>query len=221
MAFQTADISPGERFKVAHPLFVRVPFEAAIALPVWLLAGVVLGTVISVAAAGLFAAGERFFPSDPPSGRHVSSDSRRRQEIRAFLRAADERFVENHDLGGTTVAFYLAEQDVAITFDAQAYFHLDAADTFVVLCEHEMPGANLGRRLPFEVDAGTVVGDPVRKPVDAAFATLGVRRDADSETVQQAYREQVKEVHPDQSGDEEAFKQLREAYTTAKNHASE
>jgi len=196
-----------------------VSAEASIAVPVWLLAGVALGTLASVAAAGLFAVGERLFPpSERPGGPHVSGDGRRRTEIRAFLRAAGEQFAEEYELGNTAVAFYLPERDVAITFDAQAYFQLAATDTFVVLCEHEMPGANLGRRLPFEIDERTVVGTPTSDPVDAAFAALGVSRDADAETVRSAYREQVKEVHPDQGGDQEAFKQLREAYTTAKNH---
>ncbi|MEF8802468.1 MAG: J domain-containing protein [Halolamina sp.] len=194
--------------------------EAAISIPVWLLAGIALGTVASVAAASLFAVGERLFPpGDRPGGPHVSSDGRRRQEIRAFLRAAEERFLEDHHLDHATVAFYLPARDVAITFDPQAYFNLAASETFVVLCEHEMPGANLGRRLPFEIDEGTVIGSPTSHPVDAAFAALGVSRNADTETVQNAYREQVKEVHPDQGGTEEAFKELRDAYTTAKNHA--
>lgn len=199
-----------------------MPSEAAVSVPVWLLAGLALGTVASVAAASLFAVGERLFPpGDRPGGPHVSSDGRRRQEIRAFLRAADERFREDHELEHTTVAFYLPERDVAITFDAQAYFHLAATETFVVLCEHEMPGGNLGRRLPFEIDEGISIGSPTTHPVDAAFAALGVRRDADPETVQQAYREQVKEVHPDQGGSEEAFKALRDAYTTVKTHTEE
>lgn len=198
-----------------------MPFEASIALPVWLLAGLALGAAIAGLFAGVFAAGERLFPSPNQSttGPGISGDTRRRKEIRAFLRAAGERFAEDHQLGETTVEFYLPERDVAITFDAQAYFRLEATDTFVVLCEHEMPGANLGRRLPFEIEDGTVIGNPTTDPVDAAFAALGVSRSADTETVKSAYREQVKAVHPDQGGDEEAFKQLREAYTTAKNHA--
>ncbi len=198
-----------------------MPFEASLALPVWLLAGLALGAAVAGLFAGVFAVGERLFPSPDPStvGPGISGETRRRQEIRAFLRAVGERFVEEYDLGATTVEFYLPERDVAITFDAQAYFQLEATDTFVVLCEHEMPGANLGRRLPFEVDDGTVIGNPTTDPVDAAFAALGVSRNADAGTVKSAYREQVKEVHPDQGGDEEAFKELREAYTTAKNHA--
>ena len=195
-----------------------MPFEASIALPIWLLAGVALGMAVAGLFAGVFAIGERFFPSTQPTGPCVGGDSRRRREIRAFLRAADERYREEYTLDGTTVEFYLPERDVAITFDAQAYFRLEASGTFVVLCEHEMPGANLGRRLPFEVEAGTVIGNPTTDPIDAAFAALGVSRNADAEAVRSAYRDQVKEVHPDQGGDEEAFKELREAYTTAKNH---
>lgn len=196
-----------------------MPFEPSIALPVWLLAGVALGMAVAGLFAGVFAIGERVFPTRGASGPHVGGDSRRRREIRAFLRAADEQFVEEYELGSTIVAFYLPERDVAITFDAQAYFQLDATETFVVLCEHEMPGANLGRRLPFEVEENTVIGNPATDPVDAAFAALGVSRNAGLDAVKAAYREQVKEVHPDQGGDEDAFKELREAYTTAKNHA--
>ena len=210
-----------EELKSGRDQSGAVPFEASIALPVWLLAGLALGAAVAGLFAGVFAAGERLFPSREPStaGPGISGDSRRRREIRAFLRAADERFTEEYELGTTTVEFYLPERDVAITFDAQAYFHLEATDTFVVLCEHEMPGAALGRRLPFEIEEGTVIGNPATDPVDAAFAALGVSRSADADAVKSAYREQVKEVHPDQGGDEEAFKQLREAYTTAKNHA--
>lgn len=196
-----------------------MPFEASVALPIWLLAGVALGMAVVGLFAGVFAVGERFYPSTQPTGPSVAGDSRRRREIRAFLRAADERYREEYTLDGTTVEFYLPERDVAITFDAQAYFRLETSEAFVVLCEHEMPGANLGRRLPFEVETGTVIGNPTTDPIDAAFAALGVSRNADTETVRSAYREQVKEVHPDQGGDEEAFKELREAYTTAKDHA--
>ena len=46
-----------------------------------------------------------------------------------------------------------------------------------------------------------------------AYATLGLDRTADSETIRTAYREQAKRLHPDgESGDEAAFKKLNEAY---------
>lgn len=45
-----------------------------------------------------------------------------------------------------------------------------------------------------------------------AYATLGLDPDADDEAVRRAYREQVKEVHPDRGGDEERFKQVTAAY---------
>jgi curved DNA-binding protein CbpA len=37
--------------------------------------------------------------------------------------------------------------------------------------------------------------------------------------VKAAYREQVKDAHPDHGGDHEEFQRVREAYVTAKNHA--
>ena len=49
--------------------------------------------------------------------------------------------------------------------------------------------------------------------VAQARAVLGVEPDADAGTVRSAYRERVKEVHPDtDGGDEEEFKRVREAY---------
>jgi curved DNA-binding protein CbpA len=46
-----------------------------------------------------------------------------------------------------------------------------------------------------------------------AANVLGVAADAGAETVRSAYRERIKEVHPDtDDGDQEAFKQVRDAY---------
>jgi DnaJ-domain-containing protein 1 len=46
-----------------------------------------------------------------------------------------------------------------------------------------------------------------------AFRTLGLSVDADEDAVKRAYREKVKEVHPDtDGGDEEAFKKVNRAY---------
>jgi hypothetical protein len=58
---------------------------------------------------------------------------------------------------------------------------------------------------------GTVTG---QEPSEAqAYRTLGLEPGADDAAVKRAYREKVKEVHPDtDSGDEEAFKQLTRAY---------
>ncbi len=55
--------------------------------------------------------------------------------------------------------------------------------------------------------------------VGPAYAVLGLPPDADGETVRSAYRERVKEVHPDHGGDEEAFKRLQDAYATVREHA--
>lgn len=45
-----------------------------------------------------------------------------------------------------------------------------------------------------------------------AYEVLGVSPDADPATVRRAYRERVKEVHPDRGGDEVAFKRVTRAY---------
>ena len=55
---------------------------------------------------------------------------------------------------------------------------------------------------------------------DAAFDVLGLSHGADEAAVRRAYRRRVKEVHPDHGGDEEEFRRVREAYDTARRHAS-
>lgn len=47
-----------------------------------------------------------------------------------------------------------------------------------------------------------------------AYRRLGVEPGADEAAVKRAYREKVKEVHPDRGGDEETFKKVTEAYET-------
>lgn len=47
-----------------------------------------------------------------------------------------------------------------------------------------------------------------------AYRRLGLEPGADEAAVRSAYRQRVKEVHPDRGGDEETFKQVTEAYET-------
>lgn len=50
---------------------------------------------------------------------------------------------------------------------------------------------------------------------ETAYRTLGLSPGADEETVRQAYRDRVKEVHPDAAdGDEAEFKRVNRAYET-------
>lgn len=189
-------------------------------LPSWLLVGLVVGTAVSVAVAGVFVVGNRLFPAVPVDTRtRIDGTDRRRAEMREYLHAIGEPFAENHRIEGEEVAFYLLHRNVAITFDAQAYFRLESRGVGTVLCEEEMPGGHLGRRLPFEVpevDLAPAGGDPIAE----AYGRLGISRGASEAEVKAAYRSEVKAVHPDQGGDEESFKRLREAYVTAKDHAA-
>lgn len=195
-------------------------------VPTWILLGIALGAIASALAAVAFYLGNRFVApgvAAADADRANAGDERRRREIREYLTAIDERFREDHALGEVAVPFYLPEREVAITFDAHDYFRLEGEGVYTVLCEHEMPGRGLGRRLPFDViepDWGPSrpPQGTGRDPVAAAFAELDVDRDADADEVKRAYRERVKETHPDQGGDEESFKRVREAYATARNH---
>lgn len=195
-------------------------------VPGWLALGLAIAAGLTVLFAILFVAGERLYPTDHVSSRAGGdSEWKRRAEIREYLDAIGERYAEDHPVAGHTVAFFLPDRDVAITFDGVAYFRIEKTGIVAILVEHEMPGAHLGARLPFEtpdvnmdstVDISTETADGVR----AAFEELGLPPDADVDAVTAAYRERVKEVHPDHGGDEETFRRLREAYTAAKRAAS-
>ena len=191
-------------------------------LPGWLLQGVLLGIALSLGVAGLFYLLVRRFPGGGETdGRLPSGEARRREEIRHYLDTIGEQYAEEYPVHGQTVAFYLPERDVAITFDARTYYRLARADTVVVLVEHELPGLHLGARLPFEtpeIDLDAESNSEV-DPRDAAFAVLGLPAGADIEEVKRAYRVKVKEVHPDHGGNRDEFERVREAYTTAKEHA--
>lgn len=197
--------------------------EQLTALPSWLLLGIGLGVVASALVAAVFYFGERLFPAAEPSGRYrrVDGSLRRHAEIRSYLQAIGESFVENAAVAGQTTAFYLPERDVAITFDPRVFFSLESSPTYVVLCEDEMPAGQLGRRLPFEVEEPEPrsTSTQVDGSVAGAFDHLGVERGASQDEIRDAYRAQVKEVHPDRGGTEAEFKKLTDAYTTAKEYA--
>jgi hypothetical protein len=80
-------------------------------------------------------------------------------------------------------------------------------------------GASGRRRRQRQRDAGTggtrqQTAQPDDGPSTAeAYRTLGVERGADEATIKRAYREKVKDVHPDaEGGDEETFKRVNRAY---------
>ncbi|WP_435360570.1 J domain-containing protein [Haloarchaeobius sp. DFWS5] len=199
-------------------------FDWLATLPSWLLLGVSLGAVFAVFSASMFVVGEYFFPEATQRGvdPSLSGEARRREEIRWYLTEIGERFAEDHPVDGHPVAFYLPERDVAVTFDAHAFFRIQSTGTHAVLCEHEMHGHHLGKRLPFEVpEIEWKATDEDADIIAQAFHALGLTTSASTEEVRTAYRERVKQVHPDHGGTEERFREVREAYTTAKEHAAD
>jgi hypothetical protein len=214
---------------------VNVFHEVVATLPSWLVVGGLLGVAGSLLAVLAFLSADRLIPGEERSQRHHGSgESRRRVEFREHLDAIGESYVENHPVDGQPVAFYLPARDVAITFDPRAYYRIRPTGTVAILAEHEMPGSVLVDRLPFETpevsfdDGASGDGgqdwdngrdrDGDADPARAAFDELGVPATASVEEVRRAYRRRVKEVHPDQGGDEDEFKRVREAYTIARNH---
>ena len=212
--------------------------EVLFGLPRWFVLGLGFGLIVSLCAACLFYVGDRMFPSQQAGSTGWSGDARRVVEIRRYLDAIGEQYAENHPVDGQTVEFYLPKRDVAITFDARAYYIIERTPTYAVLVEHEMPGVHLGSRLPFdtpEVGFGTGADDRAGAgvgagrgtdvageidPVGGAFAVLGVPRTATEAQIRSAYRAKVKDVHPDHGGSQDEFRRVREAYTTARKHAS-
>lgn len=206
--------------------------DSLLALPRWVYLGLSAGAVVSFAVAVTFLLGPRLFrDGSVDAGPTRTSEDRRRREIARYLDAVGERFEEDADVAGRTVAFYLPDRDVAVTFDARTFYSLERTPTYPVLVEHEMPGVALGPRLPFEtpeVPPGGGVGgdrpaagsDGAVDPPEAAYAVLGLPRGAGEDDVRRAYRARVKEVHPDHGGDEAEFRRVREAYRTAKRHAT-
>lgn len=206
-----------------------MPASIIEAIPPAVLAGLVLGGIFSLVATAIFVVGNRLFPDGAGSyasgdQRAYSSERRRRGEIRQYLDDIGERYAEEYPLEetGDRVAFYLPERDVAVTFDAQQFFRMqNVADTYVILAEHEMPGVHLGDRLPFDVPElerePPLTGFQTR--LQWAYESLGVSTSADSDEVRAAYRERIKQVHPDHGGDEESFRQVQEAYATVREHA--
>ena len=203
-----------------EPGFVQVDPTG---LPEWLTLGILLGVLGSVVVAALFVAAFKLFPARrQPRQRRDGGEQRRRGELREYLRAIEEPFAENHFVEGQDVAFYLPKRDVAITFDARAYYRIERSPTVPVLVEHELPGVAVGQRLPFETPTVNLGPDPEppADPARQAFAELGLRQSATLAEVKSAYRDRVKQVHPDHGGDEAEFRRVREAYTLAKQHAS-
>jgi hypothetical protein len=204
--------------------------EVLFGLPRWVIVGLGFGLVASVCAACLFYIGDRLFPAGTSGTTGWSGDARRVVEIRQYLDAVGEQYAEGHLVEGQTVEFYLPKRDVAITFDARAYYIIERSGTYAVLVEHEMPGVHLGSRLPFEtpevdfgVEDGNGKGDGnggALDPVEGAFAVLGVPRTATEAQIRSAYRAKVKDVHPDHGGSQDEFRRVREAYTTARKHVT-
>ena len=193
-----------------------MPGNVLEAIPPAVLAGLVLGGVFSLVATGLFLFGERAFPtrSNPTQGTY-SSETRRRAEIRDYLNTIGERYVESPVIAGATVDFHLPERDVVVTFDPEAYFRLrNTTDLSVVLVEHEMPGTHLGGRLPFETPELTRKPRSRGERTQLAYETLGLPTTASREEIRKAYRERIKEVHPDLGGDEASFRRIQDAYAT-------
>lgn len=188
-----------------------------------LVAGLLLGGALSIAVGMAFVVGQRLFPDRrQETAARIGGEERRRTDVRAYLEGIGETYVEGHRVAGQSVAFYLPDRDVAITFDVRVYFRVRRTETVAILYEHEMPPHHLAARFPFDVPTWTPAETAESTPgasVRAAFAALDLPVGVDAERIEAAYRDRVKESHPDHGGDEAEFKRIREAYAIATEHA--
>lgn len=180
--------------------------------PDWLIHGILLGMLAAVAVFIVFLLGSRRFGDGRPSSSDYDPDQLRRVEVRAYLSAIGEPASEEVTIEGIPVDFWLPERSVAITFDADVYFRLLDADLTAVLLEHELPGNQLGARLPFETPSIRRSRSGDRDDRSWAHDILDVSNSADATAIERAYREKIKEVHPDVGGDQEALIEVLEAY---------
>ncbi|PSQ18554.1 molecular chaperone DnaJ [Halobacteriales archaeon QS_8_69_26] len=79
------------------------------------------------------------------------------------------------------------------------------------------PGAGRGRAGNAEYGPGGYApgaAQPSGPTTEEAYRRLDLEPGSDSEAIREAYREKVKEVHPDRGGSEEEFKEVTEAFET-------
>lgn len=185
-------------------------------LPSWLIDGVLLGLVAAAGVLGVYLIGMRWFDLGQPARDQYDPDGLRRAEVRAYLIAIGETAVESLEIGGIPTDFWLPKRQVAITFDADAYFRLRDAGVTAVLLEHEVPGDRIGPRLPFETPS--LSGSSGQTPGDRwAYETLRVSTGATEEAIDRAYRARIKAVHPDQGGDADELIAVIRAYEHLSN----
>lgn len=170
-----------------------------------------LGAIAALVVLLAFLVGTRWSTASSPRRDKYDPDGLRRAEVRAYLDAIGERAAEAATVDGVEVDFWLPDRAIAITFDAAAYFHLTEAGIETVLLEHEVPGDQLGSRLPFETPP---IRTRTRRQDDSAWAheVLDVDATADDRAIEEAYRDQIKAVHPDVGGSQEALIEVLEAY---------
>jgi hypothetical protein len=75
-------------------------------------------------------------------------------------------------------------------------------------------GFGAGARREARRERQRATAQPTGISPDEAYRRLGLDPGADEREVKRAYRQKVKEVHPDRGGDEEEFKRVTEAYET-------
>jgi hypothetical protein len=75
-------------------------------------------------------------------------------------------------------------------------------------------GRRFGSRASRASQGGSA--EPSTGPRNEDYQVLGVDPDASEDEVRDAYRDKVRELHPDQGGDEAAFSRVNEAYERVK-----
>ena len=169
-------------------------------LPSWLVHGLGIGIGATILVLIVNLIGVRYIEIRSSSGERIDADELKHAEVRAYLQAIGEPFMERMPIDDLEVEFWLTEREMAITFDPHVYFDLIERGQAAVLLEHEVPGQHIGSRLPFDTPP-LETATPVSHELSWAYETLGVEVGAEQAAIDAAYRERVLESHPDRGGD--------------------
>lgn len=156
---------------------------------------------------------------NPPSATPSASRRDIETEFQRWNQQADERVISDYDLpmqrAGMTealVVFLLRGQQVRVRIDAWSDFATNLRCAYLNIRDMRLAEA----RGSLDAMRETFMALPAPEKVRDPWEVLGLRSDADTETIEAVYRAKAKSLHPDAGGDPEKFKELQAAYEAVK-----
>lgn len=155
----------------------------------------------------------------PPSATPSASRRDIETEFRRWNQQADAVVITDFDLpmqrAGQTealVVFLLRGQQVRVRIDAWADFATNLRCAYLNIRDMRLAEA----RGSLDAMRETFMALPAPAHARDPWEVLGLRSDADAESIEAVYRAKAKRLHPDAGGSEEEFKALQAAYEAVK-----